>query len=71
MPVTATTIGQRIKYYRHRRDLSVRQLAARAGVHPTLIHKWERGDGLPNATNIIALCRALHVTPNVLLLGYA
>jgi transcriptional regulator with XRE-family HTH domain len=46
---------------RLRRGIAPEDLAARLGVHPTSIHRWERGERLPGPDHVRALADALEV----------
>lgn len=39
------------------------------GVAPTIINRWERGEGCPTVENIVALCRGFSVSADYILLG--
>ena len=67
--VEPVEVGQRIKAYRIRRKLSVRDMEEFFGVYPQTVYKWERGETLPNFDNLIALSYFLGVSAHVLLTG--
>lgn len=56
-----------IKQLREAAGLKQYELAARAGVKPASVHKWEKGIGMPTAENIVKLTRILNCTSDALL----
>ncbi|MER7509985.1 helix-turn-helix transcriptional regulator [Streptomyces lavendulae] len=50
--------GQRLRIMRESRGLSQRVLAAKMGVKPNYLSKWEAGSS-PNGVNMVKLLRAL------------
>jgi transcriptional regulator with XRE-family HTH domain len=61
-------LGRRLVELRGRRKWSQRELAKRVGVDRSRLAKWERGASIPSLSMLGALCRALGVTPNELLI---
>lgn len=61
------TVGARLKQLRVRRDMSLRTVAARADVSPSLLSSIERGQTNPSLVSLMALADALGVRPGVLL----
>jgi transcriptional regulator with XRE-family HTH domain len=59
--------GERLKNLRKRGGLTQKELAAKLGLHPSLIAQYEGGYIRLHAGLIVRLCRALHATPNELL----
>jgi transcriptional regulator with XRE-family HTH domain len=53
------SIGPKIRELRAQRNLSLQQLAVRAGVSAAAIHKVERGDMVPTITTLLKLASAL------------
>ncbi len=58
--------GRRVRALRVERDISQDALAAKAGVHRTVIGKLERGRTDPRLTTITRLARGLDVPPGAL-----
>lgn len=48
-------------------DISQRELADRAGLDITTVHKYEDGAMTPGADKLFAICDALGCSPNVLM----
>jgi HTH-type transcriptional repressor of puuD len=63
----AAAIGGRVKALRAERGLSMRDLAAQAGVSQPFVSKLERGHQLPSVPTVYALAAALGTTPGALL----
>ena len=57
----------RLLYWRKRRHLTQRELAARTGVHAPRISEMERGLHPPNLSTIERLAAALEIAPRKLL----
>lgn len=60
-------LGERISLYRRNRNLTQEELAARMGVTPQAVSKWERKQSFPDATMLPELCRILEVSADLLL----
>ena len=60
-------VGQRIRYYRHLRELKQIELARRAGVNQGFLSEIERGKRRPSPSSLTALAVALDVPPAVLI----
>lgn len=60
-------IGSRIKKYRKERGLTQEQLAVAINVTKGRISNWEQGINRPDADVLADLCRALNISPSVLL----
>jgi len=58
--------GHRIRELRSTLGLSQEQLADAAGLHRTYIGSVERGERNVSLQNIVAIARALNVTPSIL-----
>lgn len=61
--------GQRLKALREKRGLTQQELSQATKTDWTQISRYERDVNLPTADRVVAIARALHVTPNNLLLG--
>ncbi len=57
-----TAVGKRIRHLRKARALTQRELAERAGLHPTYLAGIERGERNPGLENMTAIAVALGVT---------
>lgn len=62
-------IGKRIKEYRLNAHMTQAELAEISGVCQQYIGCLERGKGIPSLATVLALCHALSVDPNSLLLN--
>lgn len=62
-------IGDRIGDLRRARDLSLRQLAEVSGISHNQIHKYEKGQSVPNRATVVALAKVFNVKPTWLLFG--
>lgn len=60
-------LGERISLYRRNRNLTQEELAARMGVTPQAVSKWERKQSFPDVTMLPELCRILEVSADLLL----
>jgi transcriptional regulator with XRE-family HTH domain len=56
-----STIGDKISYLRKQKNLSLSQLAKKAGISPTSIHKLERSEMTPTVTLLLRIADALEV----------
>ena len=63
---TITRMQIRLKQWRENRELSLRELGERSGVHYVSIVKMEAGKLDPQLSTLLKLCKALHVTLNQL-----
>ena len=64
------TIGERIKFLRESRDLTLEQLGALVGVGKSTVRKWETGDiANMRRDKISALSKVLHINPVSLITG--
>lgn len=59
--------GKRLRYYRESKKYTQEKLASIIGVSKGMISLYESGERSPSVTSIIAICRALEITPNELL----
>ena len=60
-------IGSRIRKHRKEVGLTQEQLADKIGVTKSRISNWEQGINRPDADILAALCKALKVSPSILL----
>jgi transcriptional regulator with XRE-family HTH domain len=60
-------IGERLRYWREKRMLTMRELGDKAGVSYSTISRIETGRVVPGIDTLIALARALDVHPMDLL----
>ena len=60
-------LAENIKNYRLFRKLSQRKLAEKLDKSINTVANWERGLSSPDVNTLIAICKALDVTPNELL----
>ncbi len=60
-------IGNRIRKFREEQGISQKELAKRIGVSNSRISNWEQGINRPDADFLADLCRALNVSPSILL----
>ncbi len=63
------TLGSRIAAYRRMLGLTQGQVAARMGVSPQAVSKWERGLACPDLIFFDELCECLHTDVESLLIG--
>ena len=61
--------GQFIKEQRKEKELTQAELAAKLMVSEKTISKWECGNGFPDTTLMLPLCKVLEVSANELLSG--
>lgn len=61
------SIGKKICALRNERELSQEELASALFVSRQTVSKWERGQSLPDADNIIAMCAFFGVSADSLL----
>jgi transcriptional regulator with XRE-family HTH domain len=69
MPEGLRGFGERLKALREKRGITQQELAAMTGSDWSQISRYEREINLPTADRIVALARALRVSPNKILLG--
>lgn len=60
-------LGGTICQYRQIKKMTQEEFAARLGVTPQAVSKWERGNGLPDVSLLKGICEILEISPNVLL----
>lgn len=64
-------LGSRIRQQRKKMRLTQEQLAELVGISPSFMGHIERGSRVASLETVLAICRALQVTPNALLLDAA
>ncbi|MCL2182983.1 MAG: helix-turn-helix domain-containing protein [Chitinispirillia bacterium] len=67
MDVSQLSLGQRIKHYRNKADLSQKDLAAIVGISPTVFSRYESDKLEPNILTLMNLAKALNITGDALL----
>lgn len=65
------TFGSRLKAARLARGMTQEQLAHEVGVSSPAVSQWERDGSEPNFTSLRALCSALDITLDALIVGGA
>lgn len=63
------TTGKFIAEERKRKGYTQKQLSEKLGISDKTISKWERGNGFPEVSLLLPLCRELDITVNELLVG--
>jgi transcriptional regulator with XRE-family HTH domain len=66
LTTTITSMQIRLKQWREKRELSLRELGKRSGVHYVSIVKMEAGKLDPQLSTLLKLCKALKITLNQL-----
>ena len=61
------TLGQTIKYYRTKFNLSQSELGDQIGVSRQAVTKWETDTGMPDINNIKSLAKLFHISIDTLL----
>lgn len=64
---SADRFAANLRMQRANVDISQRELADRAGLDVTTVHKYEDGAMTPGADKLFAVCEALGCSPNVLM----
>lgn len=62
-------IGEFIAKERKRKGYTQKQLSEKLEISDKTISKWERGNGFPEVSLLLPLCRELDITVNELLVG--
>lgn len=62
MSEIAKSVGQRIRNYRLRLEISQEKLAELSGVHPTYIGQLERGEKNATLESIVKIAKALNIS---------
>ena len=60
-------IGEVIRTYRKRKDMTQEEMARRLGVTAPAVNKWEKGNSLPDITLLAPIARLLDVSLDTLL----
>jgi transcriptional regulator with XRE-family HTH domain len=63
----ASSLGERITFFRKKLGVSQKGLAATAGISPTALNYYEKGKCEPNILVLMNLAKALNVTGDALL----
>lgn len=63
------TVGERIRFFRMKQDMTQAELAERAGMSCSQISQWERGKCVPYLANARKLAAALGTTTYIILKG--
>lgn len=61
--------GSIIRKYRHIKEISQEELAARTGLHRTYISEVERGERNVSLVNIVKISTGLEVNPSIIFKG--
>ena len=62
-------IGDNIKFYRKKNQLTQDDIAEACNVTRQAVSKWENGESLPTVDNLYALSRLLHTSVDDILIG--
>ena len=62
-------IGDNIKFYRKKNQLTQDDIAEACNVTRQAVSKWENGNGFPEGSLLLPLCNELEITVNELLSG--
>lgn len=65
----AVVVGNRIKEQRTERNLSIRALAAKAGIHHSYLRQIESGERNPTLLTVLSIAEALGIDAGGLLAG--
>ena len=57
-----TDVGEKIKYYRKKLDLSQEELALKAGIHPAYLGKLERNEKNPTVETMDKIVSAIGIS---------
>ena len=63
------TFGEKLVYYRSKKNLTQKALAEELGITPTRLNYWEKDKREPDVQMILQIAKALDVSAN-LLIGY-
>lgn len=61
------TIGDKIKELRKEQNMTQKNLAEKLNVSRQTISKWESNISIPDANNIVLICKVFHIDTNNLL----
>ena len=59
-------IGEVIRTYRKKQNLTQEEMANRLGVSAPAVNKWENGSSLPDISMLAPVARLLEITPDIL-----
>lgn len=62
-------IGQRVEFFRKRKEISQEEMAKFLGCSKTLYSYWESGERTVNLENLLKVCEILEIPPAVLFLA--
>lgn len=63
-------VGERIKRLRKEKNLKVTDISEQMGFEsPQAVYKWQRGECLPDISNLLILCRMLGTSVEGIILG--
>lgn len=65
--MSRNNLGSRISEYRQNKGMTQEELAARIGVTPQALSKWERGQSLPDLSLLADLCHIMGCSADYLL----
>ena len=58
------TVGEKIKYYRSKKNLDVKELSQRSGISADAIRKYEQGQRKPKYEQLQKLATGLQISLN-------
>ena len=61
------TIAEKLKYLRKEHNMTQEDMAEKLNVSRQTISKWETNITIPDADNIVAICKLFHITTDELL----
>ena len=64
------TMGERLRMYRYRKNMTIKELAEIVNVTPATIRNYERDVTMPNINRLCAISSALDITINMLMYGH-
>lgn len=65
----SNTTGDKIKYYRKKEDLTMKELADKIGVAESTISYWESGKSSPRMDKVEKMSHIFNIDPSVLVFG--
>ena len=60
--ILMSRVGERMSFLRHEKKLTLRQLATRAGVSPSLLSKIEVGSSSPSLFTLYRVAKSLEIS---------
>jgi len=66
MTISQLSLGQRIRYYRTKVELSQKALATIIGISPTALSRYETGKLEPNVLTLMNIAKELKITVDTL-----